>query len=71
VIAWDIVPFGVGLQGRPVRLLDRPCRTLFRTGGRRRAWLQLQHDENADREAKRDEEQEAIAAHEPVVRNRA
>src|SRR5207245_10980156 len=35
-IAWDIVPFGVGLQGRLARLLDRRWRSLFRIRGRGR-----------------------------------
>jgi len=64
-IAWDIVPFGVDLKGRLARLLDRRCRTLFRTGGRGRT--RSPHDEKANREAKRDEEKETISAHECVV----
>jgi hypothetical protein len=54
-IAWDIVPFGVGLKGRLARRLDRRCGTLYRMGGRGRRRSQLQRDDKADREAKRDE----------------
>src|SRR3989442_5745940 len=61
-IARDVVPCGVGLKGWLARLLDRRCRTLFRFGGRGRT--RSQHHENANREAKRDEEEETIAAHE-------
>jgi hypothetical protein len=52
VVAWDIVPFGVGLKGRLARLLDGRGRTLFRIGGRGRT--RSQHDEKANREAERD-----------------
>ena len=53
-IAWGIVPFGVGLKGWLARLLDRRrCRTLLRL--RRRGCTRSQHNEQANREAKRDE----------------
>jgi len=51
-IAWDIVPYGVGLKGRP-RLLDRRCRTRYRIGGRWRT--RSQHENKACRETQRDE----------------
>src|SRR5439155_7444542 len=63
-IAWDIVPFGLGLKGGLAPLLDRR-RTLFRNVGRGRTGSQ--HDEQTYREAKRDEQKETISAHEPVV----
>src|SRR3989442_3688322 len=46
-IAWDIVPFGVRLKGRPARLLDRRCRGPFSFGGRGRT--RAQHDRKAYR----------------------
>jgi len=55
----------VGLKSWLARLLDRRRRTLFRFGGRRRT--RSQHDENAYREASRDEQEETITAHDRVV----
>ena len=52
-IAWDIVPFGVGLKGRMARLRDRRCRTPFSIG--RRGRTLSQHEEEGDREANREE----------------
>ena len=52
-IAWDIVPFGIGLKGWLAWLRDRRCQTPLGIAGRRRTGSQ--HDDKAYREAGRHE----------------